>query len=211
MLLPIVININIRFTDPSHRRRRNNKTGDYVNNTKHLTAMALAAVILGASMACQTADNKNAAVNQSANKVVTNANAPTNSSTPEPASDPSSNASGTPTAAYKAAYEARKNKDVAALKKLLSKDILKFFTEIGALGDKKQSLNEMLMELCEKPQAATAEVRNEKITGDKASIEYLDEKGGWSPMEFIKEDGAWKLTIDKLDNEDPEDRKGNTK
>lgn len=53
------------------------------------------------------------------------------------------------------------------------------------------------MELCEKPQAATAEARNEKINGDKATIEYLDEKGGWSPMEFVKENGQWKLTIEK--------------
>ena len=157
-----------------------------------------AAVLFGAA-SCQKAENTNSASNQAGNKAVTNANAATNTanaSTPAVANTTADEA-GTPTAAYKAAYAARKNKDVPALKKLMSKDILDFFTEIGGLGEKKQTVDELLMELCEKPQAATAEARNEKINGDKATIEYLDEKGGWSPMEFVKEGGQWKLTIEK--------------
>lgn len=141
---------------------------------------------------CQKAANGNAAAaNQPAN---TAASANQSATVPTSASTDTLTIA-TPTDAYKAAYAARKNKDVPALKKLMSKDIMEFFTEISGLGEKKQTVDEILMELCEKPQAPTAETRNEKINGDKATLEYLDEKGGWSTMDFLKEDGVWKLTI----------------
>jgi hypothetical protein len=111
----------------------------------------------------------------------------------------------TPTGAYLAAHAARKNKDIEALKKLFSKDIKEFLTMLGQADEKnKQTLDDMLREMCENPQAATAEARNEKINGDKATIEYLDEKGGWSRMDFVKEDGMWKLTIEKPEKGDIE-------
>ena len=171
-----------------------------MNRTTNLTALFLASVLFGAA-SCQNAENTNTA----ANKAVTNANVAANTanaSTPAAASTSTTDEAGTPTAAYKAAYAARKNKDVPALKKLMSKDILEFFTEISALGEKPQTVDQLLMELCEKPQAATAEARNEKITGDKATIEYLDENGQWQPMEFVKENGAWKLTVEKPEKGD---------
>jgi len=150
---------------------------------------------------CQNADNKNAPSNQPDNKSAVNTGQTTNAATPAAAEAPA-NSTGTPTGAYKAAYAARKNRDVPALKKLMSKDIVEFFTELARMGEKKQTLDDLLMELCEKPQAPTAEARNEKITGDTATIEYLDEKGDWSTMDFIKEDGGWKLTIPKTDKPD---------
>lgn len=103
----------------------------------------------------------------------------------------------TPTEAYKTAFEIRQRKDGPGLKKVLSKEILEFFAEIGGL--EKRSLDEMLQELAEKPQAATPEVRSEKISGDRAIIEYRDEKGEWKEMDFVKEDGGWKLTLPKAD------------
>ncbi len=89
----------------------------------------------------------------------------------------------------------------------MSKDIMEFFTEISGLGEKKQTIDELLMELCEKPQAPTAEARNERIDGDHATIEYLDEKGDWSTMDFVKEGGGWKLTIPKMDGAPPKGQK----
>ena len=90
----------------------------------------------------------------------------------------------------------------------MSKDIIEFFTMIASVDDKKkQTVDELLMELCEKPQAATAETRNEKINGDKATIEYLDEENEWQPMEFVKEDGIWKLTIERPDKDSLDDNK----
>ena len=109
---------------------------------------------------------------------------------------------------HKAAHAARKNKDINALKKIMSKDVLEFLTMIGGADEKKKkSLDDMLRELCDQPQAASAEARNEKIDGDKATIEYLDEEGQWRSMDFVKEDGAWKLTIDKAEKDSPDDKK----
>lgn len=177
-----------------------------MKKVKSLTFLALAAVLSVASSACQKAENKNSPVNQPVNTSATNINAPANTVAQAPANDPA----GSPTDAYKAAYAARKNRDVPALKKLLSKDILEFFTEIAGLGEKKQTVDELLMELCEKPQAATAEVRNEKISGDKAKLEFLDDNGEWSQMEFVKEDGSWKLTFEP-EMDGPDDKKAKKK
>ena len=99
----------------------------------------------------------------------------------------------TPTETYKTAFAARQNKDVKALKKVLSKEILDFFTEIGSAEQK--SLDDQLKILVNKKQAATVEVKNEKIGGGKATLEYLDENGNWKTMDFVEEDGVWKMTF----------------
>lgn len=99
----------------------------------------------------------------------------------------------TPTEAYKTAFAARQNKDVKALKKVLSKDILEFFTEIGK--EEQKTLDEALEQLANKKQAAKVEVKNEKINGDKATLEYKDENGNWQTMDFVKETEGWKLTL----------------
>ena len=151
---------------------------------KHLAAAGLLAVISGA--ACQSAANNTAVANTS------NAAANAANTVQTPAASAAVTAD-SPTAAYHAAYTARKNKDIAALKKLMAKDILEFFALVGE--EDKKSVDDMLRELADRPQADTAEARNEKITGDKATIEYLDENGKWRPMDFVKEDGVWKLTL----------------
>lgn len=178
-----------------------NPIGDQVRNNLYLLTVAAIAIFSLSIISCQSAGNNNAVSNQAANKAAANT-APTTATTP--AAETSTSSTATPSDAYKAAYAARKNKDVPGLKKLMSKDIIEFFTEIGAAGDKKQTLDELLMELCEKPQAPTAETRNEKIDGDTATVEYLDEKGGWSTMDFVKEGGGWKLSMPKLDKADLE-------
>lgn len=108
----------------------------------------------------------------------------------------------TPTEAYKTAYELRKRKHIIGLKKIMSKDILEFLTMMGE--DDKKSLDDMLKEMCDKPQADRAEARNEKIKGDRAVVEYLTETGGWKTMDFEKVDGKWLLALPKADSESPE-------
>lgn len=161
---------------------------------KNITAFTFIAIFAVVSGACTKADNKNSTTNSQSNTATTNSSANT--------STPTQNAStaGSPTDAYKAAYNARKNKDIEGLKKLLSKDIIEFLTMMGEADQKdKKTLDVMLKELCERPQAPSPDARNEKINGDKATIEYIDESGTWQTMDFVKEDGAWKLTIDKPD------------
>ena len=39
----------------------------------------------------------------------------------------------------------------------------------------------------------TAEFRNQKIEDDKATIEMKDATGLWNAVQFVREDGAWKI------------------
>jgi hypothetical protein len=98
-----------------------------------------------------------------------------------------------PTQAYKTAYAARQKKDLEGLKRVLSKEMLGFLQDMGKAEQK--TLDDELKELVATPQAPTAEVRNEKITGNNATLEYLDEKGKWSLMSFVKEGDDWKMTL----------------
>jgi len=107
----------------------------------------------------------------------------------------SSGALASPSQAYKTAYEARKKNDLEGLKRVLSKEMLGFLQDMGK--DEQKTLDDELKELCAAPQARTAEVRNEKITGDHATLEYLDEKGKWSLMGFVKEGDDWKMALPK--------------
>ncbi len=127
--------------------------------------------------------NSNTAVNQ----------APSESNTATPGDAKQEFSLATPTDAYKTAYEARKNKDVKTLKRVFSKDMLEFFGLLAE--DEKSSVDAELMKLAEKPQNPSNQSRNEKITGNTATLEYLDEKGAWKMMDFIKESDGWKLTI----------------
>ena len=55
------------------------------------------------------------------------------------------------------------------------------------------------------------EFRNEKITGDSATIEMKDTAGTWNMIHFIKENGAWKIDkkayADDLQKQIDEDNK----
>ncbi len=177
-----------------------------MKNKIGITAFVLSAAVFMTGTACQKAENTSSNSNKAANSnsAATATQAPP-IMTPEKAGEPA--AAGSPTAAYKAAYAARKNKDVDALRKLMSRDIMEFFAEIGK--EEKKTVDEMLKELCDKPQAATDDARNEKINGDRATVEYLDEDGKWRTMDFIKEGGSWKLTLPKMDDPESESNDDN--
>ena len=177
-----------------------------MKTTKYLTVIIATLFILGGMNACnQNTDTKNTTVNQPAANSAANANStPANKSEANKTETdkPAVSSLATPSDAYKAAYNARQKKDLEGLKKVMSKDALEFFT---MMGDGKTP-DEGLKQLLENPQAATAETRNEKINGDKATLEYLNEKGGWGPMDFVKEGGDWKLTVPKPDGKMSEDK-----
>ena len=106
----------------------------------------------------------------------------------------------TPTEAYKTAYTLRKNKDIEGLKKVMSDDIKEFLTMMGEA--EKKTLDDVLRDMVEKPQADKAESRNETIKGDRATLEYLDETGKWKTMDFEKVNGKWLLGLPKADKGD---------
>ena len=158
--------------------------------------LSVAAISLG----CQSGSNTATNANVSANVPAANSTVNTVQSKPEtPSTDVASVGSlATPTEAYKTAYELRKKKDIAGLKKIMSKDILEFLAMVGE--EEKKSLDELIKEMVEKPQANKAEVRNEKIKGNRAELEYLTETGEWKTMDFEKVDGKWLLTFPKADD-----------
>jgi hypothetical protein len=161
--------------------------------------MLTAICILAWATACQTApvsSNGNASPSTTNNAAQT----ATNTNQPEAAKteDGTASAAGslaTPADAYRTGYTARQKKDIAGLKRVLSKEALQFLTEVGK--DEQKTLDDQLKALADRPQAATAETRNEKITGDRATLEYLNEKGNWVTMDFVKEGSDWKIGLPK--------------
>ena len=169
-----------------------------MRQARRLSKLFIVLAIVSWSSACQ----KTEPVTSNTNAAPASSSSSPNTATP-PGSTPNVNANipagtvslATPTDAYKAGYEARKNKDIATLKRVMAKDALAFLTEI-AESDKK-TLDDQLKELAARPQAASAETRNEKIKGDRASLEYLDENGKWRSMDFSKEGSDWKIDLPK--------------
>ena len=108
---------------------------------------------------------------------------------------PSSSAM-TPTETVKAFIAAYQKKDVEAFKKLVSKKSLAEMEK--AAKAEKETLDKKIEELLadEKlPFKGEPEMRNEKIDGDKASVEVkIEDK--WENTPLVKEDGVWKFTFE---------------
>jgi hypothetical protein len=169
------------------------------------TTLGIISTFITATLAigCQTAPkasntNINSSNTNAVNKPANAIAAPVAANT-EPASSAPVGSLKTPTDTYKTAHDLRKRKDIEGVKKVMAPDALEFLT---AMGEPEKSLNDMLREMCEKPQADKAEVRNEKISGDRATVEYLDEKGSWKVMDFQKIGGEWKIGFPKMDKND---------
>jgi uncharacterized lipoprotein len=105
----------------------------------------------------------------------------------------------TPTEAFKSFYEAAKNKDVTSLKKLMSKKTVAGM-ETEAKKENK-SLDDFLGEESQKGlPPAVPQTGEEKIDGDKATLQFKSEKSpNWSTASFVKEDGDWKIDFPQRD------------
>jgi hypothetical protein len=102
-----------------------------------------------------------------------------------------------PTATFKGFIDAQKNKDVAGMKKRLSKKSL-VMAENAALAESK-TIDQVLANDYPAAQAQKVpEMRNEKLTGDSGTLEvHYDGVKEWQTMYFVKEDGDWKIAFDK--------------
>jgi hypothetical protein len=97
----------------------------------------------------------------------------------------------TPSETVKALSEAVRTKDYDTARKLFSK---KDLAEL-----EKNSSIEKFVDFSNKMYKGEPKTRNEKINGDKATLEVenLGEKAEkWETMNFVKEDGIWKITQD---------------
>ena len=104
----------------------------------------------------------------------------------------------TPTATFKAFYDASKKKDVAGMKKTLSKGTLDMFDKLAK--EQNKTTDDMLKEVDKDDKSdKMPETRNEKINGDTATLEVKNEKTNkWEPLPFVKENGEWKIALDKF-------------
>ncbi len=113
-------------------------------------------------------------------------------------------AGSTPTATFKAYVEAVKSKDTDSVKKTFSKGSLEFFEKAAKAQNK--TVDEMLKTgiTDEVASAAAPEMRNEKIEGDSATLEVKDNKSGkWETVPFVKEEGQWKIALEKMGTQSP--------
>lgn len=116
--------------------------------------------------------------------------------TATPAATTSSSLS-TPTKTFMAFYEASKNKNVPAVMATLSKDSVDVLTAEAKKQNK--TLEVALTESLKTSDVPTTapETRNEKIDGDKATLEVKDDKVAdkWDTFNFARENGEWKIKI----------------
>ncbi len=102
-----------------------------------------------------------------------------------------------PTETMVAFIEALKTKDSEVIKATLSKQSLVQLEEAAKAG--KTTIDQIITEGEDMSKEKTPEMKDEKIDGDNATIEVQDEKTKkWDTVPFVKEDGKWKIAMDKM-------------
>lgn len=98
----------------------------------------------------------------------------------------------TPLDTLKTYTKAIKKKDVETMKKLLSNESLVIHAkEAQAQGI---GVDEIIQrETLFSENQTSLKFRNEKIEGDRATIEVENSYGVWDTVPFVKEDGIWKI------------------
>jgi hypothetical protein len=101
-----------------------------------------------------------------------------------------------PTEVMKALNEASKTKDVAGIKNSVSRGTLSLIEESAKAQN--TTVDEILKKDNGAPFKDLPEMRNEKIEGDTATIELKNATNNdWETVPFVKEDGVWRLALDK--------------
>jgi len=101
----------------------------------------------------------------------------------------------TPSEANESLFNAIKTKDKAAVKQLLSKATMEIMD--AAAKEKEMTVDELLDKefFVNVTLPAKLEQRNEKVMGDKATVDMLTDKNEWDTSNFVKENGAWKVAL----------------
>ncbi len=126
----------------------------------------------------------------------TNASKPAATTTTPATTTATAGSLSTPTNTFMAFYEASKKNDVPGVMRVLSKESLDFLTAEAKKENKtlEAALTDSL-KTADVPKT-TPETRNEKIDGDKATLEVKAEKtNDWDTFNFVKENNEWKLKL----------------
>lgn len=105
-----------------------------------------------------------------------------------------------PTQTLKDFVEASKKKDVAAMKSMLSKGSLELLEKTAKMQN--TNVDELLKKDDDSSLKQVPETREEKIEGDKATVEAKNPvTGEYDKIPFVKEEGSWKIALDTLMND----------
>jgi hypothetical protein len=98
----------------------------------------------------------------------------------------------TPLETLKEYGDAFQKKDITTMKLLLSSESLKMHEQEAKAQN--TTVDEIVKrETLFSENQKTAEFRNQKIEDDTATIEMKDSAGIWNTVQFVKEDGIWKI------------------
>ena len=98
----------------------------------------------------------------------------------------------TPVEAFKSYISAVKKKDTTAMKLLLSADSIKMHEQEAKAQN--VTLDDVVKrETLFSEGQKVVEFRNEKVDGEKATLEVKNSFGSWETVPFLREDGDWKL------------------
>lgn len=116
----------------------------------------------------------------------------------------------TPLETLQAYVEAFRKKDYTAMKLLLSDATIKMHQQSAK--DQGVTLDDIVQrETIISPGQKTAEFRNQKIDGDRATIEMKNSFGAWDTINFVREQGSWKIDKQGFANQILEQNEQDTK
>mgnify|MGYP000845960311 CR=1 FL=1 len=102
-----------------------------------------------------------------------------------------------PTETLRALHEASKKKDVEAIKSYLSKGTLDLLEQSARR--RETSVDQLLREENGAPFQELDEMKNEQVSGETATVEVKNPvKGNFEKIPFVRENGVWKVALDKF-------------
>lgn len=106
----------------------------------------------------------------------------------------------TPLETLQAYVKAFQKKDYTTMKLLLSAATIKMHQESAK--SQGVTLDDIVQrETLISPDRKTAEFRNQKIDGDRATIEMKNSFGAWNTINFVREEGIWKIDKQSFANQ----------
>lgn len=158
--------------------------------------LAFAVFVSGCDQSTETKGNKIAANENTATTAESPANTAAETQKEETETDSAGKGAATPTEAVKTFAEGMKEKDPDKVKSVLTDGSIKML-EAGAKNEGAESVDEFIKSgKGTEGFAFDGEVRNEKIDGDKATLE-VKSKGKWEPITLIKQSDRWFIAFDQ--------------
>ena len=106
----------------------------------------------------------------------------------------------TPLETLKAYTTAIKKKDTTAMKLLLSDSSIKMAKQEATAQN--VNLDEIIKkETLFNETQTNVEFRNEKVNGERATIEMKDSSNLWNTVQFVREEGVWKIDKQGIANQ----------